>query len=1504
MKDNNNKPNLQMSIFVLLGLMLLASSGSAEELPFTHYTPQDVVNPLPSSTIYQTYQDSQGYIWFVVYSSGLVRYDGRTMTLYTPANGLPDVTAAALAETPEGHLWVGGKFGMAVSDQPIGDYASGQPLQFTTTPQGIVLTKGSIFNHNQVTVDHNGALWVGTATDGLWHYQYQNNKLASQQFSTDFLNQKKHDAIGALTLQAGGSVWFTTKTSVRSYALNRITPESNQIEKIAVLPTKITTLSFYANAIWIGAKDGRMWRYQPDSRTLTPLSQFSKSRVTQLWQSPDNTLWVITRKGIYQLNTETMQPKITINQKQGLLSNALNHIMQDQEGNLWISQNGGISKLPHNYLAFGYYTARYHSQQPPALPAAIVNAILPPDSLQPLWIGTENGLLSPKTNAVITQQKIMSICKDQQDNLWFGTGKSIYRLATKAQTAIPGMQTSEQLVLFDQPYTLEQLDLNIVINNCLQRLLPNGNNILWFTTKQHLYAQLFQQTTPEPNWFSFGTQSGLPRAGQTGAALDDHKNLWVGTMGKGLYRSTHNLSSTNLQTLETKPAEVTGKHVITQVFKRTVSELNGVILGLLWHQNLLWVGTDQGLALVDTNNETIIRRITMENGLQDNAVVSLAADPTNNHVWIGTNKGLAEIDPSGERVLRTLTRKDGLVGQETMWLQSVAVSADGTVYMGSDQGVTRYSPKFHKSNPTPPQMAFRSIRLSAASDGTNAAVFRYAALSFANEHQNQFKTQLLGYDKDWSTASEKNERNYTNLPAYFFPKSYSFAVMGSNNDAVWSQPIHYRFTIQPAWWLRWWAVLLFAGLALTAGYILYRYKTHKQAERIAQLQQVDKMKDEFLANTSHELRTPLNGIIGIAESLLDGVAGPVSDKMRENLSMIGGSGRRLANLVNDILDLSKLQKGDMILQKHAVNLYKIAENVLFLSRGLMGGKTLILENRIPPDLPLAEADENRLQQVFFNLLGNAIKFTESGSVVVSATVADAFLKITVTDTGIGIPTDKLADIFKAFEQVDASTAREYGGTGLGLSVTKQLVEQHGGQLSVTSEPGAGSAFTFTVPVTTAMETPHRESQIAIIRTPVEDEVQVASPPEQQDQDKLGDQPTILVVDDELVNRQVIKNHLEMQQFRIEIAEDGPTALAKIKAAQDLPDLILLDVMMPRMTGYEVCQILRQDYPAHTLPIIILTAKNQLVDLLQGFASGANDYLTKPFSKQELLARVDTHLKIAKLASYLDKTNNQLNCAIEELNQANNELSFSVRELSHAMHLKNALMANMNHEFNTPLNAILLYSEMVQEEMEDDGVRTYLESLENIHSAGLNLKNLLHRILQVIHIESESLQVEMRTFPFKQLMDQALSLIEAKVATNKNRLRVEYTQEIGEIRSDFSKLQQTLFNLLDNATKFTKAGTIVVIIGKVQHDKQDWVEIIIRDTGIGITQEQLDLVFRVFTQADSSKTRAYGGLGIGLTIVKAFSDLLGGHLRLESEKNKGTTVYYEFPADGVAPEQKV
>ncbi len=416
---------------------------------------------------------------------------------------------------------------------------------------------------------------------------------------------------------------------------------------------------------------------------------------------------------------------------------------------------------------------------------------------------------------------------------------------------------------------------------------------------------------------------------------------------------------------------------------------------------------------------------------------------------------------------------------------------------------------------------------------------------------------------------------------------------------------------------------------------LQKYAVEMEVKNTA-LQRLDKLKDDFLANTSHELRTPLNGIIGLAESLVDGVTGKLPNQTLFNLSLIISSGKRLTQLVNDLLDFSRLKHQNIQLQLKNIGMREIAEIILTISRSLVGDKDIKLINKISPDLPLVIADENRVQQILFNLVGNAIKFTESGTVEIKAKVTEQHLSIAVTDTGIGIPANKLNRIFQPFEQANGSISRQYGGTGLGLAVTKQLVELHQGEIKVRSVLGEGSRFIFTLPLATEVEekdTPQDEFDSSQDLSPISGLV-VHNNEEDAIESEIIVKPNqgqfkVLIVDDEQVNRQVLTNHLSLHNYAITQVVNGEETLDLINQGFK-PDIILLDVMMPKITGYEVCQQIRQTYSAAELPIILLTAKNQVSDLVEGFLYGANDYMAKPISKNELLARMKTHIQLAKI----------------------------------------------------------------------------------------------------------------------------------------------------------------------------------------------------------------------------------------------------------------------------------
>lgn len=385
---------------------------------------------------------------------------------------------------------------------------------------------------------------------------------------------------------------------------------------------------------------------------------------------------------------------------------------------------------------------------------------------------------------------------------------------------------------------------------------------------------------------------------------------------------------------------------------------------------------------------------------------------------------------------------------------------------------------------------------------------------------------------------------------------------------------------------------------------------------------LDRLKDEFLVNTSHELKTPLHGIINLSQSMIEGANGPLSKEQEKILSSVVSAARRLTNLIQDITDFTKLKNSDIQLNKASVSLQAVLLANEDIFRRYIGGKPVQLLVNLPDQLPNVYADEDRLLQILYNLIGNAIKFTDRGFIEVTAEADDDRVSIHIRDSGIGIPRDKQELIFESFEQVGSAVSREYGGTGLGLSITKKLVELNGGRLFVESEVGVGSTFTFTLPVSLQQHQPAVPVQTQRIIQPVSPHHTAASTAEVEF--------TLLAVDDDATNLQVISNVFAASSYRVLTAPGGAAAL-EILAENDGIDLVIVDVMMPGMTGYEVTRKIRTRYTLSELPVLLVTVKNEPEDMLNGFSAGANDFLSKPFYTHELRARVRNLLEMKRSA---------------------------------------------------------------------------------------------------------------------------------------------------------------------------------------------------------------------------------------------------------------------------------
>ena len=682
---------------------------------------------------------------------------------------------------------------------------------------------------------------------------------------------------------------------------------------------------------------------------------------------------------------------------------------------------------------------------------------------------------------------------------------------------------------------------------------------------------------------------------------------------------------------------------------------------------------------------------------------------------------------------------------------------------------------------------------------------------------------------------------------------------------------------------------LFVGFGLVLGMLLLifnRYRLNARAswmreameqERLVslRLREIDRLKDDFLANTSHELRTPLFGMVGLAESLRDGATGELPAATREHLSMIIASGRRLGQLVDDILDFSKLRRHSLDLKRSAIDLHSAVEVVLALLRPLVADRELDLINAVPVQLPLVEADENRLLQILHNVIDSAIRFTADGTVEVSAGVEEEErVVIRVADTGIGIAEERLDRIFEPFEQAETSIERNPGGTGLGLAVARQLVELHGGQIKVESVVGRGSTFSVSLPLARdanvsgaalAAETMPRAAAIEPI---VATTSQERSQPEDTS-DHVG--ARILIVDDEPVNRLLLRNYLSLESYRTIEAASGPEAVSLL-AAQEF-DLVLLDVMMPKMSGYEVCRILRENHARSELPVVFLTAKAQVSDLVAGLSAGGNDYLTKPIAKDELLARVRTQLELLGAHRNLRILIRERTAQIEERDRLLRERERLIEELE----ARNAELAQFNytvaHDLRTPLCTVKNFVGLARRDAATGRSLHLARDFDRLERAADLMERLLDELFELSRVGVHSNPAE--DVSFRDLVQEALEGLSEPLAAR--CFKVDVANGLPVVRGDRTRFLQAVRHLLDNAVSYVGDQVRPHLEVGVRQDGSEQV-FYVRDNGRGIDPRYHEKIFGLFERLEPEASE---GTGLGLALVKRIVEVHGGSVWVES-----------------------
>lgn len=646
-----------------------------------------------------------------------------------------------------------------------------------------------------------------------------------------------------------------------------------------------------------------------------------------------------------------------------------------------------------------------------------------------------------------------------------------------------------------------------------------------------------------------------------------------------------------------------------------------------------------------------------------------------------------------------------------------------------------------------------------------------------------------------------------------------WAIIDSNKMV---DPVYYPFDI------------IITFIAFASFWFKRFIQTSVQAKQLAvKLQHADKQKDDFLANTSHELRNPLHGMLSIAQSMLESGATSLDHKNKKNLELMITVGRRMSLLLNDLLDMSQLKENKIHLQRTRLQVQSVASGVMDMLRFMTEGKPIQLVMDIPDPFPAVVADEKRLIQVLFNLLHNAIKYTNEGSITISAEVRNNLAHIHITDTGIGMDEETQQKIFQAYEQGDSTITSIGGGIGLGLSICQQLVRLHGGTIKVRSTLGQGSVFTFTLPLSNQAEQQEDEAHSNLMTREEADFVMqnnAETTPVIINSSITGGKLKLLAVDDDPINLQILSNILFEDKYEIVSATNGQEALAKLDT--DRWDLVISDVMMPNMSGYELTRKIRERFSISELPILLLTARSRPEDVYSGFVSGANDYITKPIDTMELKARVS---------------------ALTDLKQ-----SVSERLRLEAAYLQAQIQPHFL--FNT-LNSIT--------------------ALSNID---------IHKMQDLIHAFSSYLRISFSFWSAKQLVPIAheLELVQSYLFIEKERFenRLHISWEVDD-NIDIVLPPLSIQPLVENAVRHgvlsqTRGGTVKIRI--VERGSEVTISII--DDGIGISEEKVQ---KLLDQPLQDKK------GIGLhNTDKRLKQLYGQGLTISSKQHQGTTISFTIP----------
>ncbi len=1183
-------------------------------------------------------QDKQGYIWIAT-ELGISRFDGSNLKNYEPNanNGLSGSYITALTIDDNETLWI------ATSENGLNKY---QPKTDSFTS---FKTSNSDLSSNEIhslVVDKQHNLWIGTEK-GLDRYDLVHNIFTNINHDPADETSLPDSKVRTLLLARNEDLWIGTKKG-----LAVLDKGSQNIKNIKFPGTEqpfIRTLAEdKVGNIWIGTYQG-LYFYHLEKQTISkPIEMIQDPYILSLLMDKSGNLWVGTLyNGVYKFNHNGDYAHYIYDKgnDKSLRGNIVISLFQDDSDIIWIGTTDGIHWFDPENLTLGAHDNSLSSLS--CLPSNTIYSALPV-SEEELFIGTTSGLslVNLKTNQCqnfshsasdtnsISNNSILAIYKDTSDNLWVGTSKGLDHVNIhSSEVTRYGEQLSNKSVLEIKESPDKRLILGtnsgIYISNAEKNqfvLIPSGKPL----QDAHIYAM---------EWDALG-------------------NLWVGS-NKGLLLINQHLDKVKLFYLD---PEV---DFITHLRSLYVKDASTLLISI----------DSRGLFEFDIQHKSL-RAIDNELNIQLQSVYAGLTKDSEGYLWLMTlNSGLYSFHPD-QPGSSHYQYNDGLASNYVMPRSDTPLH-NNRLFFGSRKGFSIFNPTKIKKNNTPAKVSITNLFLQGVqikpltdyksfrteqsvsnlktmvlAHDNNTLGFELTAFHYAAPKQNKLAYQLEGVNNNWTTVNAAStEITYDDLSA----GEYLFRVKAASKNDVWSEEKTLAVTILPAPWLTWWAFTLYALSAIFAVFYIIKKRTQILTERAHALENTVKQrtselqdekhkveqllsrKNEEFANVSHEFRTPLTLILGpIAQMLRN----HPSEQEIVRLNIVQRNGYRLLRMVDQLLNLETFRI-KAITQKSPQATGKTIRLLTEAFADLAEEKNIQLSIKHIEEVNF-EFTNDALEKIVLNLLSNAIKYSKAGdSISVETTrTSNNELSIQIIDTGIGIPADKLDTIFERYNRVLDENSEQVTGAGIGLALVKSLVEAHQGRIDIQSKLGKGTQITIYLPIIGEVDasqvSSHANDEIVAMElmgltnqgaSSSDEQIQTEQRQELEHPLQESQKTNVLVIEDNADMRNYIVGSIQ-DDYQILTARDGVEGLAI--ATAEVPDLIISDVMMPKMDGYETTHNLRSNDITNHIPIILLTARGDRESRLKGWKNKADEYLTKPFDVEELKIRLKNLLEIRNI----------------------------------------------------------------------------------------------------------------------------------------------------------------------------------------------------------------------------------------------------------------------------------